>query len=343
MDQASVCRFQPFVPGEPGYRCLAELLTLVWPEQPVCSGWLERLDAGRQSGRPFRREIAVDPRDHELWLGMAETGSSRWVEDARCFELQVHVHPAHRGRGIGAALYTRAASWAQGQARLLEAATRENRREAVRFLERRGFHLHHRHPVSELELGRFEPDQFSEVLDRVERSGLSLQSLAELPLTDERQMRRLYRLQAEVMRDAPGEQEATLPRFGTWRLSYQDNPDLLPEAHIVAFDGDRMVGLTQLWASQATDSILYTGFTGVCRSHRRRGIASALKVRSLGWARTSLRIGDRSPVVRTNNEESNPMLGINLHLGFREQPAFLRMVKKLEEPDRAMSVSPARR
>ena len=65
-----------------------------------------------------------------------------------------------------------------------------------------------------------------------------------------------------------------------------------PEAHLVALDGAAVVGMTQLWASQATDALLYTGFTGVAQS-------------------------------RTGNEESNPMLGINLRLGFVPRPAFL--------------------
>jgi predicted GNAT superfamily acetyltransferase len=127
-----------------------------------------------------------------------------------------------------------------------------------------------------------------------------------------------------VVRDVPGvDAEMGVP-FEVWRASYRDNPDLLPEAQLLAFDGEAVVGMTLLWASQATDRLLYTGFTGVARNHRRLGLATALKVRSLAWARGLRTSQGRPPVVRTSNAEANPMLGINLRLGFVEQPARLR-------------------
>ncbi len=52
----------------------------------------------------------------------------------------------------------------------------------------------------------------------------------------------------------------------------------------MAVDGDEYVGMSNLWDDRASDA-LYTGLTGVKRSHRRRGIATALKVRAIAYAR----------------------------------------------------------
>jgi GNAT superfamily N-acetyltransferase len=77
------------------------------------------------------------------------------------------------------------------------------------------------------------------------------------------------------------------------------------------------------------DRILYTGFTGVLPTYRRRGIATALKVRALTYARGLLTSTGEHPLVRTGNEENNPMLQINLCLGFVELPGEVILLKEL--------------
>lgn len=328
---ASFLRVVAFEPGEAGYAGLARLLTSVWPEQPSSAAWLGRCDAERDPHRAFRREVVIREDAAGEQVAMAEIGAARWSDDPGRFELQVHVHPAHQGRGIGAELYHRAVAWASGRASSLVAETREDRPVAVGFLERRGFRLADRLPVSELDPGRFDPGPFAEAVRRVEASGVVLTTLAGVGALD-RLLPSLWALQHEVQRDVPGEGDRAMPRFESWRRSYVDNPDFLPEAHGVALDREDVVGMTTLWASQATEAILYTGFTGVRRSHRRRGIATALKVRSLAWA-SRLRTADgRAPVVRTGNHEANPMLALNLRLGFREGPAMFRFVKEMSAP-----------
>ena len=61
-----------------------------------------------------------------------------------------------------------------------------------------------------------------------------------------------------------------------------------------------------------------TGLTGVRQGWRRMGIATALKLFVL---RTARERGVRRVV--TDNEENNPMLGINQGLGFKPLPAWL--------------------
>jgi len=90
--------------------------------------------------------------------------------------------------------------------------------------------------------------------------------------------------------------------------------------------------MTQLWASQATGRLLYTGFTGVARERRGLGVATALKASSLGWARRLRGEDGRPPLVRTSNAEQNAMLGINRRLGFAPRSARLHYERRLGEP-----------
>ena len=95
-------------------------------------------------------------------------------------------------------------------------------------------------------------------------------------------------------------------------------PGLRSEAAFVAVDGDLVVGCTELVVPPGDPDALRVGYTGVLRSHRRRGIAMALKLRAVQYARS---VGANS--IQTDNAESNPMYQINLRLGFVPQPAWL--------------------
>ena len=62
--------------------------------------------------------------------------------------------------------------------------------------------------------------------------------------------------------------------------------------------------------------------TGVVRTHRRRKIATALKVLA---QQKAIEYGAKTII--TDNEENNPMYQINLKLGFEPKPAWLAFEK----------------
>ena len=97
-----------------------------------------------------------------------------------------------------------------------------------------------------------------------------------------------------------------------------DSPNFLPEAFLIAVDNGRYVATSSLWRTKADQSKLYTGLTGTARSHRRRGIATALKIVNIRYAQSK-----GIEVIETDNEENNPMYQINVQLGFKPQPAEL--------------------
>ena len=74
-----------------------------------------------------------------------------------------------------------------------------------------------------------------------------------------------------------------------------------------------------------------TGLTGVNHSHRRQGIATAMKVKGIKFTQEK-----DIEIIETDNEENNPMLDLNKQLGFEEKPAFVIYERKLEleEPEK---------
>jgi GNAT superfamily N-acetyltransferase len=104
-----------------------------------------------------------------------------------------------------------------------------------------------------------------------------------------------------------------------------NSPGSLPEAFFIAKAGDSYVGQSNLIRSEELSDVLYTEFTGVRREHRGRGIAMALKLRAIDYAK---RHGYRE--IRTWNSSLNaPMLGINVKLGFVKQPLWITFGKDL--------------
>ncbi len=95
---------------------------------------------------------------------------------------------------------------------------------------------------------------------------------------------------------------------------------------VVALEGERVVGFATLAPLAAQPDTLEHELTGVLRSHRRRGIAEALKREQIRWAAAA---GYRRLITWTQ-EGNDAMRGLNLKLGYRERLASLSVKGPLQ-------------
>jgi GNAT superfamily N-acetyltransferase len=176
---------------------------------------------------------------------------------------------------------------------------------------------------SRLEVAAFDPSRFQAQQEQFAEGQIQIRTLAELANDSDRD-RKLYELETELDQDVPTTDTLTPRPFEEWQKRSFENPWLLPDAWFIALDGDQYVGYSCLYRSQSGPR-LETGLTGVLRPSRRRGIALALKLRALEYARA---VG--SPEIRTWNATTNQgMLAINGALGFVRQPAWIDYEKRL--------------
>ena len=328
MDEKVVIR--PFEKTDDEYAAVVALSRAVWPDyQETVEEWKHN-DETRDPQYPFQRLVAEI---EGKIVASAIYCEPAWSYRPGKFFIMGSVHPDHRAQGIGTALYDHIMErLAERDPVTLTSASRENQVAGIRFLTRRGFQQTLRAPVSQLDVPNFQEEKYAGLAEKMEKQGIKILSLREIDALDPDWKRKLWELKWELLQDVPTTDQLTKQPFEVFVERSLGRPGFNPDAQFVAMDGDCWVGATALWVAQAEPEKLHTGLTGVVRSHRRRGIATAMKVRSIVFAR---QYGTK--IIETDNEENNPMYQLNLQLGFQPKPAWLDFEKQLRPADQEKS------
>lgn len=305
------------------YPMMVEINNAEWPDHPITVEEWRHEDEHRDPKCKFKEWVAEI--DGEV---VAFFGYDQWsgMYHPRKFSIYCLVHPNHQGKGIGSVLY----EYVMDQLRefdplVVRGYARENRVRGVEFLKARGFKEEMRAWESRLDAEKFDLASYANVEERPRSIGIEIKTVKELEGDPDRD-RRLYELDMELMKDVPSPDRRTDIPYEAYLDMVMRGPDFRPEAYFVAVHDGEYVGMSNLWVSQASKD-LYTGLTGVRREHRHKGIALALKIRGIRYAKEH-----GHPVIKTWNETRNrPILEINERLGFVKQPADITFCKVLKE------------
>ncbi len=138
-------------------------------------------------------------------------------------------------------------------------------------------------------------------------------------------LRKAYELELICDRDVPSYEEVTDTPYELFLAWSVNAPNAMLDAYFLAKDGDRLVGQSVLERSSDRADMYEQELTGVLPEYRGRGIAKALKLQTVRYARER---GVRW--IRTWNSTKNaPMLRINVAMGFQRQPAWIEYVREL--------------
>lgn len=184
--------------------------------------------------------------------------------------------------------------------------------EQAAALEAAGYQAGQMNPITACKLDEFDAAPFQETLTRCNESGYDIMSVTEWKQSHEADwVKQLYDLDMKIMADVPLPdpwQDVPIDMFERELHSPGVSFDLM----FVAVKDGALVGSSSIYQNLIDPTIGNTGLTGVMADHRRSGMATALKVISMLRARAQ---GIKT--LFTDNEEKNPMLGLNIRLGFQ--------------------------
>ncbi|MBV9169109.1 MAG: GNAT family N-acetyltransferase [Chloroflexi bacterium] len=326
--QAVAVQIRPFETRD--YDAVAALNNVNFPEFTSSADEIRYDDEHRPAHCRWARWIAECD---ERVVGGAQYEQYAGAYNPRKFSIQITVDPTLHNRGIGGRLYAALIdALREFDPISMNAMSREDMFCRVAFLQHRGFREEQRDWSSELDLDSFDATPFRKYVDSMRSKGFVVRTLADLLANQELDERELFDLWVEVQDDVPSppSMDRTRRTFEDWRTRNLEHVSLFPEAYFIALDGTRYVGTTQMWRAPEKEC-LRTGLTGVRRAYRGRGIAFALKVVALEFAKQ--RGYGR---VDTENESRNVgMLSINERLGFVKRPAWVHYVAEWSAASRA--------
>ena len=310
--------FREFDYSDNDYTLLVQLANAIWSE-PTSEENIRYDDKVRPKNiYRSRRIIELDGTP----VGYGGYSESRWLAEPNQYGFGAHVLPDHRKQGVGKAFYDFALTQMAEDGRTiakLHASTREDMPDGVRYLQQNGFVQSNRYPRSELLLAQFDPAQFAVYAKRPAEHGLVIKQLSEIIPNDPQWQRKLYDLEWIFEQDEPTPDDPKQQPFEEYVKETLEHPEFMAEGWFMALDGNRFVGLSSFWPDKQKPHLIHTGWTGVDRPYRKKGMAMAMKLAAIEYAKARPVI----TTIRTDNHETNWMYQINLKLGFRPIPAYL--------------------
>jgi mycothiol synthase len=277
----------------------AQVWNAITPREP------NRLDEiKRRLERQPERLYVVAEEDGQI-VGLGFAGPSQSPERTA---LVVGVLPDHRRRGIGSKVLDHLVAYAaELDPEWVSGTVFENDAESVEWARARGFEESGRQVELAREVGVVEPAPEAP-------PGIEL-----VAMTNDR-LETAYAVWAEAYPDLPISPPIPAPAYEEWLEEEVSGP-----ITFLALDDDHVVGAAALLPIRV-DGLIEHGLTAVLRSHRSRGIATALKRALIHWAAAN---GCRELTTWTQDGNA-AMQAVNLKLGYQARPAVINVRRPLQ-------------
>jgi len=314
---------RPFTFTDDDYYLAIAITAAVFDDPPESLAEWKHDDETRNPDFPHVSEIVE--RDGTP-IAYIETFQSPFFYHPQKYECRMFVHPAHDAPDIRPMVLQHVLDRLRDQDLIaITSGMLDDKPEAMRFFADYGFKPVAEEKLSRLDVSRFDDARYEAHLERVRAAGIEIVSLRALQGRDPDWQRKLYDLDVTVNQDIPSTGEKHYPAFEEWCVRRLTTPKCDPDGWFVALDGDHYVGQSQGSINAEAEPVQFmTGVTTTRREYRRRGIATALKVHTIRYAKAR---GVHE--IFTTNDSKNPMYRLNLALGFEPLPSWVRVEKSL--------------
>ena len=190
--------------------------------------------------------------------------------------------------------------------------------------QRRGFRELWRNVNQRLSMEEADLSRQEELTARAKERGITIVRLSDEVQRSPAYLRSLHELHNAIQTDVPRAGYFTPMPYQEFAEEFSRGTHL-PDGYFIAKRGERYVGQSYLQTSSGDPYTLEVGLTGVRREYRRQGIAAALKLHTLSYAKEH---GFRA--IETGSDSSNQaILALNESDGFRKTYAWVTFEKQL--------------
>lgn len=254
-----------------------------------------------------------------------------WTTDPNAFFATVEVDKNLEGQGIGRRLWDdlEPVLKARGARKVYARATQGDER-GQRFASDRGFRKTERADrISRLTVADANLEGYEGVEQRLQAENIIIKTMAELDQDNDSFMRELHAAIQDSVQDIPSTEEFRPTPYDVWRQNFLKSPGTSAETYWVALHEGHPIGLANL--SLPASDRAFNGLTGTMRAFRGKGVARALKLKTIEWSRQN----GIEYIDTGNDAENERMLAINLRLGYESLPARHEWLKEYWESQTA--------
>lgn len=303
------------------YAVLSVLVSRLRPDTPLSESQLHAADAAREPHLNFGGFLATK--------GGQAVGLAWYTQYADYYQptravIFGGVLPEYRQRGLGNQLLSTLEPHLSGLGIThLETEVSETDQMTLAFLSRRDFSVTWRRVPYQLEVAQARIERLEPLRDGLKAQGIRVVLYDDLSGDPERD-EKLRALNWRLEQDVPYGETPTELSLETFVRERLERPEVLKDAFFVALQGQDYIGMSSLWRrGTSLKRDLETEFTGVLPTYRGRGLATLLKLSGVHYAQKH-----GYAELRTTNDATNAaMRRVNERLGFRAQPALLRLEK----------------
>lgn len=307
---------------ERDFAMIAELFSIEQKELTTREALIQ--DYQDHKERIFRLVVAVD--EQENLVGFNWGVHSRLDRDEAY--AYVIVENGNRGKGIGGLLYADLDEAARNsRVNKLVMSVRDDCGICLEFAKKKGFEEKSHYVGLELSLESFERQRYEPLIIRLKEEGFEFTSMEALGNTEEMQ-HKLY-----LLNDSTS-MELILPEaYHSW-LDFKDFQKKVcgadwykPDRQMIAIDthtGD-WAAMSAITRFEGADNA-YSLHTGVDQRYHGRGLAEAVLVQALDYARNILKVPQ---VIGDEDAKNESSLAILTGMGFVKIPGSFRMEKKI--------------
>lgn len=307
------------------YTAAVELVNQDWPNNLSTVEIWKHNDNKRNPKHLNRRYIGeIETENGKQTVGFGFVNKQGLSNMPGKYFIKYYIDKEFKDQRLGDPLYNRMVTdLADKNPIELRTETRDDNASGIELLLQKGFKESGKSKrYSQLDVPSFEFDLFTEYFEKIAASGIVIDTVQELKKRDPNWKQKLYDLAIAIKKEILAPSEFKPIGLEEYSKMFED-ANYRADAQFVALDGDNYVGISSLWPNLFRKDLLFVGTTSVLPSHRRQGVAAALKLKTIAFAQV---YGANS--ILTRNVENSSMHALNLKLGFKPG-ILLRFFKKV--------------